>query len=152
MITAAQVAVLSELGIVAWLARPGQAFPGAGVFAGDVAESVTLAEMSQEARAPESASVVEPRLDLPEIDLCLYANTASKAEAELLARILLAVQERLRGDLRIQHLALNTPQPPAHAHLRLDDVDLPSPAAMLADASSKRRVWQALQDTVARLP
>jgi len=146
MLTAAQVAVLSELGIVPWRARPGQAFPGAGAFTGNAVSDVTIAEVSQEVSAPEPAPAVEPRLDL-----CLYASTASEAEAELLARILHAVQG-LRGDLRMQHHALNTPQPLAYAHLRLDDVDLPSPAAMLADASSKRRVWQVLQDTVARLP
>jgi hypothetical protein len=80
----------------------------------------------------------------------LYANTASEAEVELLARIFHAVRG-LRGDLRMEQHALDAPRPLAHAHLYLDDVDLPSPAAMLADASSKRCVWQALQDAVARL-
>jgi hypothetical protein len=142
MITAAQAAVLSELGIVAWRARAGQAFPGAG--------DLAVAETVQETGAPEPALTVEPTVE-PRLDLCLYASTASEAEAELLARILHAVQG-LRGDLRLQHLVLNAPQPLAYAHLCLDDADLPSPATMLADVSSKRRVWQVLQDTVARLP
>lgn len=138
MATTAQIAVLAELGIVPWQARAGQVFPGAG--------EVAVAEALQAPKEREPVVAVEPMLDL-----CLYANTASEAEVELLARILHAVQG-LRGDLRIEQHTLDAPRPPAHAHLRLDDVDLPSPTAMLADASSKRRVWQALQDAVARLP
>jgi hypothetical protein len=145
VLSAAYVAILDELGIVRWRARPGQAFPGAG-----------LRGVSEDApnellcRVDKHRASTEPQAATP-FDLCLYANTHSEAEAELLARIIHAAQG-LRGDLRMEHHLLDAPQQFAHAQVRLDDVDLPSPATMLLDASSKRRVWQALQAAVARLP
>ncbi len=99
--------------------------------------------------APPDVSAVQPGVE-PALDLCLYANTASEAEAELLARIIQAVHG-LRGALRIESLGLDAPQQPAQAHLRLDDVSFPSPASMLAHPSAKRVLWQALQEAVARL-
>jgi len=140
-------ALLAELGIVQWRARPGQVFPGAGV-------AYVMPEVVAEAEAkalgvPPDLSAAQPGAE-PVLDLCIYANTASEAEVELLARIIQAVHG-LRGALRIQSLGLDAPQQPAQAHLRLDDVSFPSPASMLAQPSAKRVLWQALQEAVARL-
>ncbi len=85
------------------------------------------------------------------VDMVICADTRSEAEAEQLARIIQAVHG-LRAGLHIEHCALDAPPPPAHALLRLDDAAFPSPATMLAQPSSKRPLWQALQDAVARLP
>jgi len=68
-----------------------------------------------------------------------------------LARIIQAVHG-LRAGLHIVQSALDAQPPSAHALMRLDDVSFPSPATMLAQPSSKRSLWQALQDIVARLP
>ena len=127
-----------------WRARPGRVFPGAGAYAMPHAE----AALEQPIVRPDSNGVqagVEPLFDV-----CIYAHTASTAEAELLARIIQAVHG-LRGALRIQSLRLDAPQPSAQAHLRLDDVSFPSPASMVAQPSTKRVLWQALQETVGRL-
>ncbi|MGD9889037.1 MAG: hypothetical protein AB7S56_07215 [Halothiobacillaceae bacterium] len=139
-----QAALLAELGILQWRARPGRIFPGAGAYAMPHAEVV----VEQPIVRPDS-NVAQTNIE-PLFDVCIYAHTASTAEAELLARIIQAAHG-LRGELRIQSLGLDAPQPPAQAHLRLDDVDFPSPASMLAQPSTKRVLWQALQETVGRL-
>jgi hypothetical protein len=145
VITAAQVALLSELGIVAWRARPGQAFPGAGLQNVDEEDSVN-AESEAVAVDASVALVMDAAADL-----VLLADTHSEAEVEQLARIIQAVHG-LRAGLHIEQYALDAQPPSAHALLRLDDVSFPSPATMLAQPSSKRLLWLALQDIVARLP
>jgi len=145
MLTAARVAVLSELGIVAWRARPGQAFPGAGLQVVDTYDSVP-AESETDAFDMPAVSVMDMAADL-----VVLADTHSEAEAEQLARIIQAVHG-LRAGLHIEQYVLDAPPPSAHALVRLDDVSFPSPATMLAQPSSKRPLWQALQDIVARLP
>ena len=137
-----RAALLSELGIVQWRARSGQVFPGAGAL--DVSASLPVCALESVAMplgAPESVGV----------DMLIYADTHSVAEAELLARILQAVHG-LRAGLRIEQYALDAAHAAAQVSLRLDDLDLPSPASMLANPASKRRLWQALQGAVARLP
>ena len=142
-----QAALLAELGIVQWRARPGQVFPGAGL--AYVMPAVVVEAEAEPLSVPSDLSVAQPSVE-PALDLCIYANTASEAEAELLARIIQAVHG-LRGALRIESLSLDASQQPAQAHLRLDDVSFPSPASMLAQPSAKRVLWQALQEAVARL-
>ncbi|OYY74426.1 MAG: hypothetical protein B7Y40_04630 [Gammaproteobacteria bacterium 28-57-27] len=138
-----RAALLSELGIVLWRARPGQVFPGAGALDISASEPVCVPDsMVTSPEAPESVGV----------DMLIYADTHTAAEAELLARIIQAVHG-LRAGLHIEQHALDAA---AHAtglvSLRLNDLDLPSPASMLANPASKRRLWLALQDAVARLP
>ena len=144
MLTAAQVAVLSELGIVSWRARPRQAFPGAG-----------LPGVEDDSAHPESGAVVvhAPVASVMDVaaDLVVLADTHSEAEVEQLARIIQAVHG-LRAGLHIEQFVLDAQPPSAHALVRLDDVSFPSPATMLKLASSKRPLWLALQDIVARLP
>ena len=137
-----QAAVLAELGIVQWRARPGQAFPGAGAYA--MPELVAEVAGAQPAVHAAQAGVE------PVLDVCIYANTTCEAEVELLARIIQAVHA-LRGALRIESMGLDAPRQAAQAQLRLDDVSFPSPTSMLASPSSKRVLWQALQEAVARL-
>ena len=144
MLTAAQVAVLSELGIVSWRARPGKTFPGAGL-PGVEDDSAHAESEAVSAHAPV-ASVMDVAADL-----VVLADTHSEAEVEQLARIIQAVHG-LRAGLHIVQSALDAPPPTAHVLVRLDDVSFPSPATMLAQPSSKRPLWQALQDMVARLP
>ena len=139
-----QAALLAELGIVQWRARPGQIFPGAGAYA-----MLNVEFVNELPSIALDSNVVQLGVE-PLFDVCIYANTALDAEAELLARIIQAAHG-LRGALRIQSVSLDTPQQPAQAHLRLDDVNFPSPASMLAQPSTKRVLWQALQETVARL-
>ncbi len=145
MLTAARVAVLSELGIVAWRARPGQVFPGAGLQV-DVADDSVPTESEMfvvDASAVQIMDMVA--------DLVVLADTHSEAEAEQLARIIQAVHG-LRAGLHIEQCALDAQPASAHTLVRLDDVSFPSPATMLAQPSSKRSLWLALQDIVARLP
>lgn len=144
MITAAQVAVLSELGIVAWRARPGQAFPGAGLQTVEEEDSVRT---ESEAVAVDASS---SRIMDMAADLVVLADTHSEAEIEQLARIIQAVHG-LRAGLHIEQFVLDAQPPSAHALVHLDDVSFPSPATMLAQPSSKRPLWLALQDIVARL-
>jgi len=145
MITAARVAVLSELGIVAWRARPGQAFPGAGLQVVDADDSVRI-ESETLVVAATSVQIMDMAADL-----VVLADTHSEAEAEQLARIIQAVHG-LRAGLHIEQYNLDAQPPSAHALVRLDDVSFPSPATMLAQPSSKRPLWLTLQDMVARLP
>jgi hypothetical protein len=145
MLTTARIAVLNELGIVAWRARPGQAFPGAGVQVIDAQDAVSTAVEALAGNAPV-ARVVEVAADL-----VFLAAIHTEAEAEQLARIIQAVRS-LRAGLHIEHHALDAQPPSAHALVRLDDVSFPSPATMLAQPLSKRPLWLALQDIVARLP
>ena len=137
MLTAAQVAVLNELGIVAWRARPGRAFPGAGLQAVEGGDSVRT---ESESVAVDASAV---RVMDMAADLVVLADTHSEAEAEQLARIIQAVQG-LRAGLHIEQHGLDAQPPFAHAFVRLDDVSFPSPATMLAQPSSKRPLWQAL--------
>jgi len=141
VLSASQAGLLAELGIVQWRTRAGRAFPGSGLQAAE-----------EEAVGAESAAVAvfAPVLEKA-VDLVVLADTYSEAEAEQLARIIQAVHG-LRAGLHIVHYALDAQPPSAHALLRLDDVSFPSPATMLAQPSSKRPLWLALQDIVARLP
>jgi hypothetical protein len=141
VLSASQAGLLAELGIVQWRTRAGRAFPGSGL---QVAEEEAVGAES------EAVAVVAPVLEKA-ADLVVLADTHSEAEAEQLARIIQAVRG-LRAGLHIVQSALDAQPPSAHALVRLDDVSFPSPATMLAQPSSKRPLWLALQDIVARLP
>ena len=138
-----RAALLSELGIVQWRARSGVAFPGAAA-----------RPVSDEAPACADTVHVKIAVDVPapvRVDMVICADTHSEAEAELLARIISAVHDK-RSGLHIEHCALDADVPGTHALFRLDDLSFASPATMLAQPSSKRPLWQALQDAVGRLP
>jgi len=145
VLSASQAGLLAELGIVQWRTRAGRALPGSGLRAVEGEDSV---------RTESETDVVEASavqvMDLA-ADLVVLADTHSEAEAEQLARIIQAVHG-LRAGLHIVQSALDAQPPSAHALVRLDDVSFPSPATMLAQPSSKRPLWLALQDIVARLP
>lgn len=134
---------MAELGIVRWRARVERACAVTGELSGEqpgVMQGVT-------ALAASSAGLVEAPFDL-----CFHADACDAAEAELLGNIIQGVRDRLRSDLRIESFALHAARAHASVHFRLDDVDFPSLATMLAQPSSKRALWQALQEAVARLP
>lgn len=144
-------AVLAELGIVQWRARPGIAFPGGPVQ--DRGEAPLLPRVDPSVGAARGGDVTvaqapsEPQI----VDILLQAEAATAAERELLQRMTEAVRG-LRPGLRVASAGLADASLQARVSVRLDGEGLPGLAAMVADPALKRPVWQALKDAVARLP
>jgi len=146
-------AVLAELGIPSWRARPDVSFPGGAVVVAEISSSVE----------PPTAVLLEPAAvtsapltpgEAPEaraVDICLHADVHDADEAALLERMAEAVRG-LREGLRVTTAGLQDPPVHGAVAVRLDGEGLPSLAAMVADPTLKRPVWRALKDAVARLP
>lgn len=143
-------AVLAELGIPQWRERPGVSFPGAPGPAPDAAlpaeDAVPVQKDGPEAPVPSVAAPVHPP-----VDLCLHADAHGPEEAELLERMADAVRG-LHDGLRVATAGLQDQPIQGAVAVRLDGEVLPSLAAMAADPTLKRPVWQVLKDAVARLP
>jgi len=137
-------ALLAELGIPRWRARPGVAFPGAP--APTVAEVPRdQALVTQDMPVTEPMEVVAPE---PVLDLCVHARVSSPSEAALLENILQAARG-LREGLRVGGCPWDDAQ--ARTRVLLDGHVLPSLTAMAADPSLKRPVWAAIKAAVASL-
>lgn len=151
--TVSRQAVLAELGIPQWRARPGVPFPGAPV------PAVTTARLPAEVGDMPRLLQAEPEAPLPPVveptqaavDLCLHADAHGAEEIKLLERMAEAVRG-LQPGLRVTTAGLQDPPIQGAVAVRLDGEGLPSLAAMAADPALKRPVWQALKDAVARLP
>ncbi|MEW6692888.1 MAG: hypothetical protein AB1340_08645 [Pseudomonadota bacterium] len=143
----AREAVLAELGIPRWRARPGIAFPGGPVQEGGEAPPLQPLDPPVGAARGGDDAAPEPQF----VDILLQAEAASPAEVELLARMAEAVRG-LRPGLRVATAAFADSSLQGRVSVRLDGEGLPGLAAMVADPALKRPVWQALKDAVARLP
>lgn len=139
-------AMLAELGIPQWRARPGVAFPGAPVATPSEAAPV-------EPQVSHDATPVAPRVEAapePVLDLCVHARASSPGETELLENILQAARG-LKDGLRVDARPLDETQAEARTRVVLDGQALPSLAAMAGDPSLKRPVWAAIKSAVAAL-
>ncbi|MFZ5536044.1 MAG: hypothetical protein ACOZAP_01000 [Pseudomonadota bacterium] len=142
-------AVLAELGIPRWRARPGVAFPGGPVQ--DRAPCLPRVDPSVGAACGGDVAVVRDTSGPQVVDILLLAEAATAAEVELLARMAEAVRG-LRPGLQVGTAGFVDASQQGRVSVRLDGEGLPSLAAMVADPALKRPVWQALKDAVARLP
>lgn len=140
-------AVLAELGIPRWRARPGVDFPGAPecfVTTLSDTEALEIVALPLEAE-PESSPV-----QVPAADIYLCADVGSAQEAALLEGIVSAARQ-LSAVVRVESLPLGAQPESTARQIRLDDLALPSLAAMLRDPSLKRPVWAALKQAVVSL-
>jgi hypothetical protein len=144
-------AVLAELGIPRWRARPGIAFPGGPVQDRGEAPLLQPHDPAVGVACGGDDTAVRDTSGAQAVDILLQAEAATVAEVELLARMAEAVRG-LRPGLRVATAGLTDQTLQGRVSVRLDGEGLPSLAAMMADPALKRPVWQALKDVVARLP
>lgn len=144
-------AVLAELGIVQWRARPSLTFPGGPQQNRSELALLQLSDPSAKAACDGSVSVIRDISGPQAVDILLHAEAVTAAEAELLARMAEAVRG-LRPGLQVATTGLADTSLRGRVSVRLDGVSLPTLAAILADPARKRPVWQALKEAVARLP
>lgn len=145
-----QDAVLAELGIIRWLPRAGVRFPGAPVSDGEAGdtgvkdEAVGVSGSRLLTAAAPRASQPAPR------DLCFQVDATTAEEQALLEGIIKATVG-LREGVRVGFCMLSDSAAALHV-LRLDGKALPTLAAMIANPSLKRPLWEAIKAAVARLP
>ncbi|MFZ5466297.1 MAG: hypothetical protein ACOZAI_03450 [Pseudomonadota bacterium] len=150
--TVSRDAVLAELGIPGWRARPGVSFPGGPAVVADISPFAEAPRaVPVEPAAVTASSLVSRETPRPQaVDICLHADAHDADEAELLERMAEAVRG-LREGLRVATAGLQDQPIHGAVAVRMDGDGLPSLAAMAADPALKRPVWHALKDAVARL-
>ena len=141
-------AVLAELGIPQWRARSGVEFPGTPE---GLVTPLSGAEAQNTVVVPhEVAPEAPPAQVASAVDIYLCADVGSSQEDELLESILNAVRQLSPG-IRVERFPLDAQAGATVRQIRLDDIALPSLAAMLHDPSLKRPVWAALKEAVTSL-
>lgn len=144
-------AVLAELGIPLWRARPGIAFPGGPVQDRGEAPLQPWGDSPAGAACGGDDAAIPVTPEPQRVDILLQAEATTAEEAELLARMAEAVRG-LRSGLQVATAGFEDASLQGRVSVRLDGEGLPTLAAMVADPACKRPVWLALKDAVARLP